>query len=268
MPTRKGPPLTGELSAQLDSGFPVVGLPKPTLHRDIGAIAENCDWVLVDGPPRVTSLARSAIAASDLVLIPVQPSPFDVWASRDILDILEECSVVRPGLQARFVVNRLFARTRLGDEVRGALAALPIAALRTAIRNRTEYAKAVREGRTAMETVPESPAANDIRALAAEIRAVINESRQCLPLSGDHVPQEAPKNRAAALDAFVRAKDEGRTKRLNAEIPAALHARVKAACALEGRDMTQVVIELLEQRFPAQSQEKRLPPSRSPSSRT
>ena len=33
-----------------DSGFPVVGLPKPTLHRDIGALGENCDWVVVDGP--------------------------------------------------------------------------------------------------------------------------------------------------------------------------------------------------------------------------
>ncbi len=160
-----------------ETRFPVVGLPKPTLHRDIGTLAENHDWVLVDGPPRATALARSAVAASDLVLIPVQPSPFDLWASRDILDILEECSVVRPGLQARFVVNRLFARTRLGAEVRGALAGLPVAALRTAIRNRTEYAKAVREGRTAIETAPASAAAKDVRALADEIEGVMEESR-------------------------------------------------------------------------------------------
>ena len=80
-------------------------------------------------------------------------------------------------------------------------------------------------------------------------------------------PARGPKKTADALDAFVRAKDEGKTKRLNAEIPAALHARVKSGCALEGRDMTQVVIELLEQRFPAQRQEARLTRSRSPSSR-
>ena len=160
-----------------ETRFPVVGLPKPTLHRDIDALAENHDWVLVDGPPRVTALARSAVAASDLVLIPVQPSPFDLWASRDILDIVEECSVVHPGLQARFVVNRLFARTRLGAEVRGALADSPVAALRTAIRNRTEYAKAVREGRTAIETAPASAAAKDVRALADEIESVMEESR-------------------------------------------------------------------------------------------
>lgn len=79
-------------------------------------------------------------------------------------------------------------------------------------------------------------------------------------------PARGPRNRADALDAFVRARDGGRTKRLNAEIPAALHARVKSGCALEGRDMTQVVIELLEQRFPEEQPEIRLPPSRSPSS--
>ena len=123
-------------------------------------------------------MARSAVAASDLVLIPVQPSPFDLWASRDILDIVEECSVVHPGLQARFIVNRLFARTRLGAEVRAARwPDLPVAALRTAIRNRTEYAKAVREGRTAIETAPASAAAKDVRALADEIEGVMEESR-------------------------------------------------------------------------------------------
>ena len=173
----QGSALDWRAQCATDSAFPVVGLPKPTLHREIGVIGENYDWVLIDGPPRATALARSAVAASDLVLIPVQPSPFDLWASRDILDILEECSVVRPDLQARFVVNRLFVRTRLGSEVRGALAMLPVAALRTAIRNRTEYAKAVREGRTAIETVPTSAAANDFRALADEIKAVMKESR-------------------------------------------------------------------------------------------
>ena len=66
----------------------------------------------------------------------------------------------------------------------------------------------------------------------------------------------------------MRERDEGKTKRLNAEIPTALHARVKSGCALEGRDMTQVVIELLEQRFPPQRQETRLPPSQYPSSGT
>ena len=90
---------------QLPAGFPVVGSPRPPLQRDTNALGENRDWALVAGPPRRTALSRSAFAASDLVLIPVQPSPFDLWAARDLLDILEECSVVRPGRRARLVVT-------------------------------------------------------------------------------------------------------------------------------------------------------------------
>jgi hypothetical protein len=53
----------------------------------------------------------------------------------------------------------------------------------------------------------------------------------------------------ADLDKFVSG-GKGQTKRLNVEIPAALHARVKAGCAMQGREIRDVVTELLEQRFP------------------
>jgi hypothetical protein len=64
-------------------------------------------------------------------------------------------------------------------------------------------------------------------------------SKTTLPLSG-----------LTALDSFVSPTADKATKRLNADIPAALHARVKAGCALEGKDITTVLIELLESRFP------------------
>jgi len=56
------------------------------------------------------------------------------------------------------------------------------------------------------------------------------------------------------LDDFVGGRARSGTKRLNADIPADLHARVKAGCALEGRGMTAVLIELLERRFPKEPQ--------------
>ena len=51
--------------------FPVVGLPKPTLHKELPKLAANYDMLIVDGAPRVYDLARSAIMASDIVLVPV-----------------------------------------------------------------------------------------------------------------------------------------------------------------------------------------------------
>lgn len=55
---------------------------------------------------------------------------------------------------------------------------------------------------------------------------------------------------AAELDSLVTGKGSTRRRRLNLNIPAALHARIKAQCALEGRDMTETLIEMLEAKFP------------------
>ena len=158
--------------------FSVVGFPKPVLHREIAALSNGYDWVIIDGPPRVNELARSAIAASDLVLIPVQPSPFDVWAAKDIIDIVKEFSIPKPNLETRFLVNRLFPNTMLGAEVKDALTSFDIQVLDSAIRNRTEYAKAARAGLTALETEPTGQAAREIRAVVDEVTALLNGAKK------------------------------------------------------------------------------------------
>jgi len=61
----------------LERLFGVVGLARDTLHREAPELARDADHVVIDGPPRVASLMRSALLAADLVLIPVQPSPLD-----------------------------------------------------------------------------------------------------------------------------------------------------------------------------------------------
>jgi chromosome partitioning protein len=76
------------------------------------------------------------------------------------------------------VINRLFLNTTLGTEIIAALADFPFPALRTAIRNRQEYAKSARNGLTALETDPNGPAATEIRALATEILAALDQSHQ------------------------------------------------------------------------------------------
>jgi chromosome partitioning protein len=153
--------------------FPVIGLPKATLHREVPVLAQGYEWVVIDGPPRVNEIARSAIAASDMVTIPVQPSPYDVWAAEDIVNIIGECVIHKPDLKSRFLINRLFLKTTLGSEVTDALSAFAIPVLKTAICNRTEYAKSAKFGLTALETDPNSQAAKDVQILVQEIVTVI-----------------------------------------------------------------------------------------------
>ncbi|MDE2252716.1 MAG: AAA family ATPase [Betaproteobacteria bacterium] len=149
--------------------FPVVGLPKPTLHRDVDQISEGYDHVLIDGPPRVAELARSAIMASDLVLIPVQPSPYDVWAADEVVKLLDEARIYKPGLQAAFVVNRKIVNTALGRDVRDALATYSPPVLDAAICQRIVFAESAAQGLASFESEPDGPAAREVEALREEI---------------------------------------------------------------------------------------------------
>lgn len=100
--------------------FPVVGIAKATLHKDLAGMARHYDVVLIDGPPRSNDIARSAIMASDLALIPVQPSPVDVWASDATVALVTEAQVYREHLRAAFVINRRVVNTVIGRDVRAA----------------------------------------------------------------------------------------------------------------------------------------------------
>src|SRR6202165_5035998 len=86
--------------------FGVLGLARDTLHREAPEIARCADHVVIDGPPRVATLMRSALLAADLIVIPAQPSPFDGWASGEILRMLDEARVYRPELRAVMLLNR------------------------------------------------------------------------------------------------------------------------------------------------------------------
>jgi chromosome partitioning protein len=152
--------------------FGVVGLAKENLHVEAPAIARHFDHLLIDGPPRVTALARSALLAADLALIPVQPSPYDVWASQEMVDLVREARVFRPRLRVAFVVNRRVVGTVIGREARGALAYHGIETLQAEVRQRIVFAESAVYGRLVAECHPKSLAAREIALLTAEVAAV------------------------------------------------------------------------------------------------
>lgn len=152
------------------SPFSVLGFPKKVLHREIPSLSSGYAWTIVDGPPASTEIATSAISASDLVLIPVQPSPLDTWAAQKILDTLIEVLIIKPHIRARFVINRLTPNTTLGKEVAASLELYSdVTTLPCALHNRTEFAKAMRVGKVAQETEPTGKAAADIANLTRNI---------------------------------------------------------------------------------------------------
>lgn len=155
--------------------FPVVGMPTPTLHRDLPPIARDYGIVLIDGAPRVNELGRSVVMASDVVLIPVQPSPYDVWASQDVASLIREAHIYRPHLRTLFVINRKIMNTAIGRDVGEALAEFGFPICEVALHQRVVYAESAAVGLAVIERPKATDAASEMRRLAA---AVIAEPKQ------------------------------------------------------------------------------------------
>jgi chromosome partitioning protein len=153
--------------------FPVVGLPKPTLHRDVPELAKDYDDVVIDGAPRTTDVARAAIMASDLVVIPVQPSPLDVWAAADTVQLINEASVFKAGLRAVFTVNRKIAGTAIGRDVGEALAQYGLPIL-SGLAQRVVFAETFAQGLSVAEAAPNTGAGREMVAL---LEAVIGANQ-------------------------------------------------------------------------------------------
>jgi chromosome partitioning protein len=155
---------------ELDPLFPVIGMAKSSLHRDLPEIARDYDMTILDGAPRVNELGRSAILASDLILIPVQPSAIDVWATAETVELIREAQVYRPNIRAVFVINRKIVNTAIGRDVGKALAQFEdIPALSTALSQRVIYAESAGQGLAVMEVEPRGEAAREMTALVHEL---------------------------------------------------------------------------------------------------
>lgn len=154
---------------QTEPLFPVVGIPKASLHKELPSLQGHYHTVLIDGPPRVYDVARSAIMASQLVLIPVQPSPYDVWAAKEIVDLLHEAAVYNPKLKSAFVVNRKIVNTAIGRDVAEALSNYPVPVLTAAVCQRVSFAESATQGLTVYDDPAWAAAAREVDALVDEL---------------------------------------------------------------------------------------------------
>ncbi len=151
--------------------FQVMGLAKPVLHRDLPPIAADYDHVIIDGAPRNYEVARSAILAADIVLIPVQPSGADFWASRETVKLVQEARTFKETQKSVFVVSRKIGRSVLGREITDALAGFELPIMTAGTTQRIVYAQTLTAGSTVIESEPKGAAAEEIRAILRELEA-------------------------------------------------------------------------------------------------
>src|SRR5215472_11160335 len=126
--------------------------------------ARRADLIVIDNPPHAETEAQIAVRAAGLVIIPVQPSPLDLWATEATLKMVRN-----ERRRALVVLNRVPPRSTMTDRIAADLAmSAPIAATR--IGNRIALVRAMASGLGVGESESTSHAAAEIAALADEVR--------------------------------------------------------------------------------------------------
>lgn len=136
-------------------------------------IAGTYDVVVLDGPPKLGEMTRSAAVAADVVLIPVQPGPFDLWSAGETQRLLDAADDTRVDLKRRkvrrlFVLNRAHPRALISRDAAVTVAKSGSTAV-TVIHQRIAFAEAAAIGESVLTTQPNGPAADEIRRLLREV---------------------------------------------------------------------------------------------------
>jgi len=127
-------------------------------------------YLVVDCPPTAHgSHVDKVLTNVDMVLVPIQPSPVDLWASIAIADAVRDAKKRNPRLKAFVVLNQLDVRNALSKSMHEALAELEFPTLRAGVSRRAAYRNAAMEGTSVYGLGPRGKAA------AQEMEAIIEE---------------------------------------------------------------------------------------------
>jgi chromosome partitioning protein len=136
---------------------------------DAQTLSQSYDHIVIDAPPAIGEITRSILMISDVAVIPVSPSSLDLWSCKDTLQMIEEVQRQNTALTPRFLINRKIPGTRVGREVREALAEFNPLTLTAELCQRVAYVDAMKYGVSVMQFAPGSKAAGEIESLCDEL---------------------------------------------------------------------------------------------------
>ena len=127
-------------------------------------LKQDHDIVIIDTPPKIESDARPAIEASNLVLIPIAPSPVDFWATESIIEIAKKAK-----RKILIQINRANHRSKLISKTHEYIKSINISAIKTLIGHRQIFIASMGEGKTVVEKQRKSKAVEEIRKISEQI---------------------------------------------------------------------------------------------------
>jgi chromosome partitioning protein len=134
------------------------------LQTEVERLARDNDIVIIDSPPHTETDAKISIRSADLVLIPVQPSPVDIWATKPTLEI-----AAKEKVPVKLILNRVSKRSKLAKAMLDKLSEYGAEIATTQLGNRIRFAEGLNRGLGVIEMGKSSLAYQEVSELAKEI---------------------------------------------------------------------------------------------------
>lgn len=149
------------------------------VHREVAKFIDKYDFIIIDTPPAAGSpITQSALLIADLALVPIIPSPYDMWAAVEIRHAIETAIDYNENLKARLVINQCQPNTSLAKDSLDILPSFGIEICKTQIQQRTVYRKSAAFGQTVHEFGSKATAAiKEIEALTNEVLAILKPTK-------------------------------------------------------------------------------------------
>ena len=136
----------------------VVSIPNAdVLKKEIGSIVSSYDHIVIDGAPRLEELMTVSVAISNLVLIPIIPSPNDLWKLGEMIKSIQQTRTATKELsgriiKVRFIINNYVSRTRMSQEAIDVIQSFPFPILKTKLGTRMDYRDSLVQGVAAFDS--------------------------------------------------------------------------------------------------------------------
>ena len=163
-----------------DNPLELIALDRPNNIKTLSSMADNYDFIVIDGAAKLEDMLAACIKVSDLVLIPVQPSPYDIWAASDLVDFIKARQEVTDGKpHACFILSRIVEGTKLGQDIRAALDDYALPVIRATIGQRQVYPQTAAEGLSVYETDNDKAKA-EITLMAGDVQRLLSPDQQAV----------------------------------------------------------------------------------------
>lgn len=154
-----------------------------TMHKpgQLDRLSAGFDLVVIDLPPRLGAVQRSALVCADVALLPCGPAALDVWSLAETAALVTEAQTVRPGLRPLVVLTRVQSRTAVGRAARDAAASAGLPVAGVVLGYRVAYQESIAAGQAVTTYAPHDRAADEIRALFDELTTQENHGQETAP---------------------------------------------------------------------------------------